>query len=55
VPTPAGPSGTLRASKMKKFIVGALAALIAATASVANARDDDPSPEVIMEFAPSTT
>ena len=33
---------------MRKFIVVALAA---AAASVANARDDEPSPEVIKEFA----
>src|SRR6516164_1604069 len=39
------------ASKMKKFIVVALAALVAAAASVANARDDEPSPEAIDEFA----
>ena len=36
---------------MKKFIVAALAALVAAAASIANARDDAPSPEVIKEFA----
>lgn len=36
---------------MKKFIVAALAALVAAAASIANARDDEPSPEVIKEFA----
>ena len=36
---------------MKKFIVAALAALVAAAASVANARDDEPSPEAIDEFA----
>src|SRR5215468_3638936 len=39
------------ANKMKKFIVAALAALVAAAASVANARDDEPSPEAIDEFA----
>jgi hypothetical protein len=40
---------------MKKFIVAALAALVAAAAPVANARDDEggpePSPEVIQEYA----
>jgi hypothetical protein len=36
---------------MKKFTVAALAALVAAAASVANARDDEPSPEAIDEFA----
>lgn len=36
---------------MKKFIVAALAALVAAAASVANARDDEPSPEAIREYA----
>jgi hypothetical protein len=36
---------------MKKFIVAALVAFIAAAASVANARDDEPSPEAIKEFA----
>jgi hypothetical protein len=41
----------LGASKMKKFIVAALAALVAAAASIANARDDEPSPEVTKEFA----
>jgi len=43
--------GLIGASKMKKFIVAALAALVAAAAPVANARDDEPSPEVIKEFA----
>src|SRR5262245_13996957 len=36
---------------MNKFVVAALAALVAAAASVANARDDEPSPEAIDEFA----
>jgi hypothetical protein len=37
---------------MKKFIVAApAAALVAAAASVANARDDEPSPEAVDEFA----
>jgi hypothetical protein len=36
---------------MKNFIVAALAASVAAAASIANARDDEPSPEVIKEFA----
>lgn len=36
---------------MKKFIVAALAALVAAAASVSHARDDEPSPEMIKEFA----
>ena len=36
---------------MKTFIVTALAALVTAAAPVANARDDEPSPEVIKEFA----
>ena len=36
---------------MKKFIMAALTALIAAAAPVANARDDEPSPEAIDEFA----
>jgi len=36
---------------MKKFIVAALVALLAAAASIANARDDEPSPEMIKEFA----
>ena len=35
---------------MKKFTFAALAALVAA-ASVANARDDEPSPEAIREYA----
>jgi hypothetical protein len=35
---------------MKKFIVAALAALVVAAASIANA-GDEPSPEVIKEFA----
>jgi hypothetical protein len=39
------------ASKMKKFIVVALGALVAAASSTATARDDEPSPEVIEEFA----
>jgi hypothetical protein len=40
------------ASKMKKFIVAALAALVvAAAASVANAREDEPSWEAVEEFA----
>jgi len=36
---------------MNKLIVAALTALVAATASVANARDDEPSPEAIREYA----
>jgi hypothetical protein len=36
---------------MKKFIMAALTALIAAAAPVANARDDEPSPEMIKDFA----
>ena len=36
---------------MKKFIVAALAALVAAAASVADARDIEPSPEQIREYA----
>jgi hypothetical protein len=36
---------------MKKFTLAALAALVAAEASVANARDDEPSPDEIKEFA----
>jgi hypothetical protein len=36
---------------MKKFNVTALAALVAAAASVANARDIEPSPEQIREYA----
>jgi hypothetical protein len=38
---------------MKKFIVAALAVLVAATASVANARDDEPSWEAVREYASS--
>jgi hypothetical protein len=37
--------------KMRRFTVAVLATLVAAAASVANARDDEPSPEVINEFA----
>ena len=36
---------------MKRFIVAALAALAASAASIAIARDDDPSSEEIREFA----
>jgi hypothetical protein len=36
---------------MNKLIVATLTALVAATASVANARDDEPSPEAIREYA----
>jgi hypothetical protein len=36
---------------MKKFVVAALAALVAAAASIASAREAEPSPEVIKEFA----
>jgi len=36
---------------MKKLIVAALVALVAAAPSAANARDGEPSPEVIREFA----
>jgi hypothetical protein len=36
---------------MKNLVVAALAALLAAAASIANARDDEPSPEVIEKFA----
>jgi hypothetical protein len=36
---------------MKTFIMAALAALVTTAASVANARDDEPSLEVIKEFA----
>jgi len=36
---------------MKKFIVAALAVSVAAAASVANARDDEPSWEAVKEFA----
>jgi uncharacterized membrane protein len=38
---------------MNKLIVTALAALVAATASVANARDDEPSWEAVTEYASS--
>jgi hypothetical protein len=38
-------------SKLKKFILATLAALVTAAVSVANARDDEPSPEVTKEFA----
>src|SRR5215470_10595684 len=37
--------------KMRKCTVAVLAILVAAAASVANARDDEPSPEAIDEFA----
>ena len=36
---------------MKKFTVAALAALVAAAAPVANARDDEPSSEAIEQYA----
>jgi hypothetical protein len=36
---------------MKKFIVALLVALVAAAASVANARDDEPSRKAIDEYA----
>ena len=60
VPKPPGPGGSCpyveaserwEQAKMKKLIVAALAALVAAAASVADARDIEPSPEQIREYA----
>jgi len=42
-----------RASKMNKLIMTALAALVAAAAPAANARDDEPSWEAVKEYASS--
>jgi len=38
---------------MKKFIAAALVAVVAAAASVANARDGEPSWEAVTEYASS--